>query len=913
MAALLGSLDRRLTGIVHAAGTTDDGVIAALTPARLDAVLRGKADAAWHLHDLTSQPGGPGGYDLAMFVMFSSVSGLLGTPGQGNYAAANAFLDALAEHRRRAGHAGLALAWGLWHETSGITGQLGERDRSRWARAGIEALSTPRALALFDAALSSGAATLVPVGLDVTALRSSPGPVPSLFRELVRTPATAASSSSASAASASGVQAGRASQGAGSSFVRALRELPEGERLAVLGKLVASHTAAVLGHAGDELATDRAFKALGIDSLTAVELRNRLGAALGLRLSSTLVFDYPTPGAVARFLLRELVGAAATAPAPVAPSRSSRDDDDDPIAIVGMACRFPGGVVSPEDLWALVAEGRDVIGPFPTDRGWDLEALYHPDAAHLGTTYVRDAGFLADAAEFDAEFFGISPREALAMDPQQRLLLEVAWEALERAGIPPARVRGTPTGVFVGAMYQSYDDQAPPAVEGYLLTGNTTSVISGRVAYTLGLEGPALTVDTACSSSLVSLHLAVQALQSGECERALAGGVTVMPTAKLFVEFSRQGGLAPDGRCKAYAEAANGTIWSEGVGMLVLERLSDARRAGHRVLALVRGSAVNQDGASNGLTAPNGPSQERVIRQALASAGLGPSDVDIVEGHGTGTALGDPIEAQALLATYGQGRPADRPLWLGSIKSNLGHTVTAAGVAGVMKMVLAMQRGVMPRTLHVDEPSHHVDWSAGAVSLLTEARAWPEPAGGPWHEPGHEPAYEIHRPRRSAVSSFGISGTNAHVILEEAPRARVGFLFTGQGSQRVGMGRELYRTYAVFARSFDAVCGALDGHLGRSLAGVVFDGDGGEGLLNQTLYAQSGLFALEVSLFRLLESRGFRPDALLGHSIGEVAAAHVAGVLSLEDACALVAARAGLMQGLPAGGAMVAVEASEDE
>ncbi|HSJ99998.1 MAG TPA: beta-ketoacyl synthase N-terminal-like domain-containing protein, partial [Kofleriaceae bacterium] len=645
------------------------------------------------------------------------------------------------------------------------------------------------------------------------------------------------------------------------------------------------------------------FKALGIDSLTAVELRNRLGAALDTRLPATLVFDYPTPDALARFLLRELTSVPAADAAHAAVRAPAIHVAGEPIAIVGMACRFPGGVASPEDLWRLVAEGRDAIGPFPTDRGWDLPALYHPDPDHPGTTYVRDGGFLPDAADFDPGFFGISPREALAMDPQQRLLLEVTWEAFARAGIPPADVRGSQTGVFIGAAHQFYGgggDRVPRGMEGYLLTGNTTSVLSGRLAYTFGLEGPTMTVDTACSSSLVALHLAIGALRGGECSLALAGGVAVMSMATLFVEFSRQRGLARDGRCKAYADAADGTGWSEGAGVLVLERLADARRAGHRVLAIVRGSAVNQDGASNGLTAPNGPSQERVIRQALEHAGLSPADVDVVEGHGTGTALGDPIEAQALLATYGQGRPADRPLWLGSIKSNLGHTQTAAGVAGVVKMVMAMRRGVAPRTLHVDRPSQHVDWSAGAVALLTEPVAWPA----------------ADRPRRSAVSSFGISGTNAHVILEEAPRERLAFLFTGQGSQRAGMGRELYRTDPVFAGAFDAVCAALDPHLGRSLAEVVFDGatdNDGAPLLDQTLFTQSALFALEVALFRLLEARGVRPDALLGHSIGEVAAAHVAGVLSLDDACALVAARAGLMQALPPGGAMVAIEATEDE
>ncbi|WP_415823721.1 SDR family oxidoreductase, partial [Mycobacterium basiliense] len=607
----------RIGAVIHAAGVWANGTVGALDREGIAEVVGPKLDSALYLHELTAD------IDLSAFVLCSAAAGVLGSPGEGRFAAESAFLDALAADRRQRGLAATSLAGGLWGGPQGITGPSGVGLRTHMQRLGLAMMSTEDGMELFDLACERPEPALVPARLDIGALHAQArlGTLPALLSRLIRIPARR--------------------QRPTASFVQRLAELSDTEWDRVLLAEVCAQAAAVLHCSVDTIKATRAFNEIGLESLDAVELRDCLTQTTGLKLPSTLIFDYPTPAALAGYLRTRLDGTISTVSTPTVP-----DPTNEPIAIVGMGCRFPGGVHSPTGLWDMLANSRDVISQFPTDRGWDLEHLYDPDPDQVGCVYNRGGGFVYDAGDFDAGFFGISAREALAMDPQQRLLLECSWETLESAGIDPQSLHGSQTGVFAGVMSSQYGINGGPdaEVEGYLLTGSSSSVVSGRVAYVLGLEGPAVSVDTACSSSLVALHEACQSLRSGECDLALAGGVTVMATPSLLIEFSRQRGLSVDGRCKPFAAGADGTGFSEGAGMVVLERLSDAHRLGHEVLAVVRGSAVNQDGASNGLTAPNGPSQQRVIRAALANAGLSPAEVDALEAHGTGTVLGDPIE-----------------------------------------------------------------------------------------------------------------------------------------------------------------------------------------------------------------------------------------------------------------------------
>ncbi|MEV7020317.1 SDR family NAD(P)-dependent oxidoreductase [Streptomyces sp. NPDC093991] len=970
-----------LAAVVHAAGAIELAPVRQSDPAHATRVTRERCAGAEALAEVlrTDHPD-------ARLVLLSSVAGVWGGGAHGAFAAAGAHLDALAERERAAGRPVTSVAVSPWEAEPELAGLL-RGQGVPVTDSGVALAALPGLLALPEPAVVLARVHWERFVPTFTAAGPRPliGDLPEA-RRVLDAEAEAHADRNPDAAHTS-------------KLARALAASAPAEHDRIVLTKVRATTAAVLGYAGpDDIGEAKAFRELGMDSVTAVELRNRLSAATGVRLPATLIFDHPNPTAVARLLRQELTPGLTGADDEAAGTPPRRAVADEPIAIVGMSCRFPGRVASPEDLWQVVAGGVDAVAPFPDDRGWDVSALYHEDPDRAGTVYARNGGFLHDVAGFDAGFFGISPREATAMDPQQRLLLETSWEAFEQAGIAPEEMRGSDTGVFVGTNGQDYASllmSGDDGLEGYLGTGNAASVASGRVAYTLGLEGPAVSVDTACSSSLVAMHWAAQALRQGECSMALTGGVTVMTTPGSLLTFARQRGLAADGRCKAFSAHADGMGMAEGVGMLLLERLSDARRNGHRVLAVIRGSAINQDGASNGLTAPNGPAQQRVVRQALRNAGLGAADVDAVEAHGTGTTLGDPIEAQALQAVYGQDRPAGLPLWLGSLKSNIGHTQAAAGVAGVIKMVMALDRESLPRTLHADEPSAHVDWSEGTLRLLTAPLPWKR----------------SERPRRAGVSSFGMSGTNAHVILEEAPAAgtratgepatddheasvippwllsakseaglrdqadrlrrrlraapgpgpvdvghalattrsffahraavrgagldellagldavaageqssyavrgradageRPVFVFPGQGSQWDGMAVRLLDTSQVFRDSVEACAAALAPHLDWSLPDVL-RGTAGAPPLDRVDVVQPALFAMMVSLAELWQAHGVRPAAVVGHSQGEIAAAYVAGALSLDDAARVVALRSRMLAGLQDSGGMTSVAA----
>jgi acyl transferase domain-containing protein/acyl carrier protein len=980
VAALLADLKadgRTVRTVIHTAAVIELFTLAETTMESFADVVHAKVTGAQLLDELLDDE------ELDDLILYSSTAGMWGSGHHAAYVAGNAYLSALAVHRRARGLRTTSVHWGKWPDDA-------ERERAdphHIRRSGLAYLDPRLALRALGRALDDDETVigLTDIDWDTYYPVFTAGRPTRLFDEVPEV--------AGQLAPATGPTAARPATSDLAARLHGL-EGPEQDRL--LLTLVRTEAAAVLGHdSAESFPERRAFRDAGFDSVTAVDLRNRIVAATGLTLPSTMIFDHPSPVALAAFLKTAALGgetdvAVAARTVPAGPGA-----DDDPIAIIGMSCRYPGGVSSPEELLRFALDGADAITEFPSDRHWDAQGLYDPDPDRQGRTYSVRGGFLHDAAEFDPAFFGISPREALSMDPQQRLLLETSWEAFERAGIDLETLRGTTAGTFIGASYQDYSTSVQNGAEGsevHMVTGTAASVLSGRVSYLYGFEGPAVTVDTACSSSLVALHLACQSLRNGESTLALAGGAAVMGTPHAFVGFSRQRALALDGRCKPFSDDADGMTLAEGVGLVLLERLSDARRNGHRVLAVVRGSAINQDGASNGLTAPNGPSQERVVRQALANAGLSGGEVDAVEAHGTGTRLGDPIEAQALLATYGQDREEGRPLWLGSLKSNIGHTQAAAGVAGVIKMVMAMNEGVLPATLHTSAPSSHVDWTAGAVELLTARTDWPDTG----------------RPRRAGVSSFGISGTNAHLILEQAgPQhrtdehpdpddaplvpwpvsarsgpalraqaarllaladtdpdlspARVGrslattrtvfdhravllgrtrddfrhslealatgrtatgvvqgiagegsrgpvFVFPGQGSQWRGMGRELLAESTVFREAVDACATALAPYTDWSLHDVLA-GDGDPELLERVDVVQPALFSMMVALTALWRSYGVEPSAVVGHSQGEIAAAYVAGALSLEDAAAVVALRSQALPQLSGLGGMMSVAA----
>ncbi|MFC8096103.1 SDR family NAD(P)-dependent oxidoreductase [Streptomyces sp. NPDC057301] len=949
-----------LRGVVHCAGVLADGVVAELTPERLAHVLRPKVDGAAHLHRLTA------GHPLGLFLLVSSAAGVVGNAGQANYAAANVFLDQLAHHRRAMGLPGTSVSFGAW-AGEGLAAE--HADLERMARLGHRAITPEQGRELTELSLRRDASHLVAWALDLPRLRSA-APTGALWRSLLPAP--------------------RSAQAGSHTLADRMARLPEPERAARVLALVREEAAHALGlRSAESVRPDQPLRDLGMDSVTAVDLRNRISTRIGSKLPATLLFDHPTPTRLAEYLLAgALATTGRTSQKPV-PAASPVLSSDEPVALVAMACRVPGGVSDPDGLWRLVAEGGDAVGPFPAGR-WDVESLYDPDPDAPGKSYAREGGFLDDIDSFDAGFFGITPKEAAAMDPQQRLLLETAWESLERAGIVPADLAGSTTGVYVGMFGSDYlSGTRLDQLDGYVGTGSALSVASGRLAYTLGLNGPALTVDTACSSSLVAVHLAAQALRAGECDLALAGGVTLMVTPQTFVEFSRLRGLSPTGRCRSFSDGADGAIWAEGAGMVVLKRLSDARRDGDRILAVLRGTAVNQDGRSQGLSAPNGPAQEQVIRRALEQSGLRPDDIDYVEAHGTGTTLGDPIEANALAEVFGATRTGERPLYLGSLKSNIGHAQAASGVIGLIKVVQSLHHETLPRTLHADTPSRHVDWTDSGLHLLRDEVAWPA-----------SPA----RVRRAGVSAFGISGTNAHVIVEEAVQApapetvvelpaeqrlfvlsgrseeglrgqaaalarhlaedtdaaalpdlahtlarhrthferrtavlaedrnelrsvldelaagritlppfreeqtgKVAFVYSGHGGQWPGMGLDLMTQSEAFREELTRIDEAVQRHVGWSVLNALRAPEEFTPL-ERTEYLQPTLFAVNAALTAAWRSLGITADAVVGHSLGEIAAAHSAGALTLDDAVAVVTGRAQAVVPVAGKGGMLSLD-----
>ena len=964
-----------LTGVFHLAGVLDDGLLSSQTPARLRAVMAPKVDGAWNLHELTRAE------NLSAFVMFSGLAGTLGAPGQSNYAAANTFMDGLAEARRAQGLVGTSLAWGLWRQSSGgMAAGLGDADLARMSRNGVGALSLADGLALLDAALSTRTSCFVPARLNLVQMQRSleGGDAPALLSSLLPRKAPRASSARV-----------------GQALLELLSGLSVAERQTRVREVVRGEVAAVLGvKEARSLNASKGFTELGFDSLMALELSRRIQQRTGVTTPKTLSFDHPNVDSVCQWLLSELEPQVLES-ARVAPQRAASVEDA--IAIVGVGMRLPGGANDLESFWRMLEEGRDALQEVPRER-FDLSAHYNANPDAEEGSYVRSASLVSDVEGFDASFFGISPREAGPMDPQHRLVLEASWSALEHAGFRVAELRDSDTGVFIGAAPGEYGVRMGERADAYGMTGSVPSFHAGRVSYHLGLQGPALTVDTACSSSLVALQLACSALRRGECTVALAAGVQVMANAEAFVALSRTHALSPEGRSKPFSSEADGYGRGEGVGVLALMRLSEAQAGGHPVLAVVRGVAVNHDGASSGITAPNGSSQQKVLRAALRDAGLSAVDVDYVECHGTGTVLGDPIEVQALGAVYGRGRTAESPLQLGAVKSNVGHLEAASGMAGVLKVLASFRHDALPASLNSQPLNPHIAWDELGVEVVTSLRAWPRGE----------------RVRRAGVSSFGISGTNAHVILEEPPvlpvvsaeeavvgtqslplllsgkdesavraqagrwatwlterpeaslldvvstaglrrsqfesraslvvenvqdavaglRAlslgqshaglvegaasedgRVGVLFTGQGSQRAGMGRELYGKCSEFRAALDEMATAMSGHLEHALLSVMFaeEGSAESALLDWTEYTQPALFALEVALYRQWSAWGLQPAAVAGHSIGELSAVHVAGVLSLADAAKLVCARGRLMQACQSDGAMVSLEATEAE